>query len=361
MAKDYYQVLGVNKGASKDEIKKAFRKLAHQYHPDKPGGNDAKFKEVNEAYQTLSDDSKRAQYDNFSSGGGSAFGGAGGGGGQNWGGFDFSGFANAGQGGVEFDLGDLFGDLFNGGGGGRSRQKRGRDISVDIEVSFHDSIFGTERTILINKINLCESCKGDGAEPGSKLKKCTTCNGQGRVRETRNAFIGSFSTVVECSVCHGKGEVPEKACATCGGRGTIKQSEEIKIVVPAGINHGEMIRMTGRGEAVARGVPGDLYIKVHVEAHKTLHREGSDLAMDLTIKLSEALLGAEREIETLDGKLTLVIPEGVKYGEMLRVRGKGVPKGSKRGDLLVRVTFATPTKLSKAARKLIEGLQQEGL
>lgn len=359
MSKDYYQVLGVNKGASKDEIKKAFRKLAHQYHPDKPGGNDAKFKEVNEAYQVLSDDSKRAQYDRF----GTADNFSAGGGGQNWGGFDFSGFANAGQGGVEFDLGDLFGDLFSGGrGSSASRQKRGRDISVDIEISFKDSIFGTERTILINKVNLCQECKGDGAEPGTKLKKCATCNGQGRIRETRNAFIGTFSTVVECNVCHGKGEVPDKTCSKCGGKGTLKQSEEIKIVVPAGINNGEMIRLTGRGEAVARGVNGDLYVKVHVEPHKSLRREGSDLLMDLPIKLSEALLGVEHKIETLDGELTLVIPEGVKYGELLRVRGKGVPKGgSKRGDLLVRVTFATPTKLSKTARKLIEELKKEGI
>ncbi|MBI2482278.1 MAG: molecular chaperone DnaJ [Candidatus Vogelbacteria bacterium] len=355
--KDYYQILGVNKGASKEEIKKAFRKLAHQYHPDKPGGNDAKFKEVNEAYQILSDDSKRAQYDQFGNTGNFAGGGAG----QGFGGFDFSGFTN-GQGGMEFDLGEMFGDLFGGGrGGSASRQKRGRDISVDIEVTFKESIFGTERAILINKINLCDNCKGEGAEPSTKLKKCTTCNGQGRVRETRNAFIGSFTTVVECSVCHGKGEVPEKACAKCGGKGTLKQSEEIKIVVPAGINHGEMIRMTGRGEAVARGVAGDLYIKVHVESHRTLHREGSDLLMDLTIKLSEALLGAERKIETLDGQLTLIIPEGVKYGERLRIKGKGVPKGSKRGDLLVRVTFTTPTKLSRSARKLIEELKREGI
>ncbi len=357
MPKDYYQILGVEKGASKDEIKKAFRKLAHQYHPDKPGGNDAKFKEVNEAYQILSDDAKRAQYDRFGNMDGFS---AQGGPASGWGGFDFSGFQQGADGGFQFDLGDLFGDIFSG-GGGRGRQKRGRDISVDIELSFRDSIFGTERTLLINKIAQCETCQGDGAEPGTKFKKCTTCNGQGRIRETRNAFIGTFSTVVECNVCHGKGEVPERSCATCHGRGVLKRSEEVRVMVPPGINPGEMIRLAGRGEAAAGGVPGDLYIKVHVEPHKSLRRQGSDLLMDLPIKLSDALLGAEHKIETLDGPLTLVVPEGVKYGELLRVRGKGVPKGSKRGDLLVRVTFTTPAKLSKSARKLIEELKREGL
>lgn len=359
--KNYYKVLGVDEKASKDDIKKAFRKLAHKYHPDKSGGDESKFKEVNEAYQILSDDKKRSEYDMY----GNIFSGAGGGqpgGGQGFGGFDFSGFNQAG--GVEFDFGDIFGDIFSGGaGGGRGRVKRGRDISVDIQISFAESVFGVGRKILINKVGTCEDCQGSGAEEGSAMEKCTTCGGKGKINETRRSFLGQFTTVRECQTCHGKGEVPKTKCKTCLGEGVHKKSEEISISIPAGIENGEMIRMTGKGEAVPGGMPGDLYIKIHVEPHKVFKREGSKLLMDLNIKITDALLGKSFDIETLEGKtITVKVPAGVNFGEILRVKEKGVPMGGgKRGDLLIRVVINTPKKLSRHAKKLIEDLKKEGV
>lgn len=364
MAKDYYKTLGVGKGASKEELKKAFHKLAHKHHPDKQGGDEAKFKEINEAYQILSDDNKRAQYDQF----GSEFAGGNYGGGtghaQNgaWGGFDFSSFQNGGGGqGFEFDLGDIFGQMF--GGGGQGQVRRGRDISVDIQISFKEAIFGVERNILINKISKCDNCHGSGAEAGSQMKKCTTCGGKGKVNEARRSIFGTFQSTHECSECLGRGEVPDKKCKTCRGEGVYNKQTNIKVQVPAGMDAGEMIRLTGQGEAVAEGQAGDLYVKVHIEQDKTWKRAGHDLTTEIKIKLTEALLGTDYNLETLDGPLTLKVPAGLTYGEILRVKAKGVPvRGTgRRGDLLIRVTFPTPTKLSKTARKAIEDLQAEGI
>jgi molecular chaperone DnaJ len=361
MAKDYYKTLGVEKGASKDEVKKAFHKLAHKYHPDKQTGDEAKFKEINEAYQILSDDTKRSQYDQFGEAG--ANGGFGGGQGGGFGGFDFSGFQNANGGqSFEFDLGDIFGEMF-GGGSGRGKTRRGRDISVDIQISFKEAVFGVERQILINKVSQCDTCKGSGAESGSQMKKCATCGGKGKVNETRRSIFGVFQTTRECEVCQGRGEVPEKKCKTCGGAGVLNKQESIKVKVPAGLEAGEMIRLSGQGEAVAGGQAGDLYIKVHIEKDTVWKRAGYDLATEIKIKLTEAILGSEYKLETLDGPLTLKIPAGLAYGDILRVKGKGVPvRGTnRRGDLLIRVIFPTPTKLSKQTKKLIEDLQSEGL
>jgi DnaJ-class molecular chaperone len=289
MAKDYYKILGVEKSASEDEIKKAFRKLAHQYHPDKKGGDEAKFKEANEAYAVLSDKEKRRQYDTF----GQAGPGMGGQGGFNGGfnssdfGFDFSNFSQA-----DFDAGDL-GDILSSIFGGR-RVRRGRDIAVDIELSFQESIFGADRKVVIN----------------SKLVK----------------------------------------------------QKEVNIKTPPGIDSGQMIRMSGFGETIEGGVPGDLYVKVHVRRHPTLRKEGYNLIMDLDIKLSDALLGSERKIGTLDGELTLKIPAGTNSGTILRVKGKGVPQGQgKRGDLYVRTIIKMPEKLSKEARTAVEELKKQGL
>ena len=358
--KDYYNLLGLQHGASTDEIKKAFHKLAHKYHPDKKGGDEVKFKEINEAYQVLSDEQKRRAYDTHGAGWNSADGGPS----QGAGGWDFSDFTNAaGQGqGFQFDLGDLFGEFFNGNGGGRSGGRRGRDISVDIQIPFADAIFGSERTVLISKVGICDHCKGTGGEPGVGLKKCATCNGQGKVHETRRSFLGSFTSARECSNCLGRGEVPEQRCSVCGGHGVIKRNEEVKIGIPAGIQNGEMIRLTGRGEAVARGTLGDLYVKVHVEKHKIFQRDGENLVMALAVKLSDALLGAEYKVDTLDGPLTVKIPEGVSPGEILRVRGRGVPTSSgRRGDLYLKVSINLPPKLSRKSRQLIEDLRKEGL
>ncbi len=360
MAKNYYEILGIDKKASKDEIKKAFRTLAHKYHPDKKTGDDAKFKEINEAYSILSDDQKRAQYDQFGQAGPNM--GGFGGGGQGFDGFDFSQFT---QGGgfngqsFEFDFGDIFGDIF--GGGGRKQSKRGRDISIDIELSFEDSVFGVERTILLNKTSKCDDCSGTGAEKGTDLSTCETCNGKGSIRELKKTFFGQFETTAVCSKCQGKGKIPKTKCSTCHGHGILKRESEIKVKIPAGIENGEMIRLSGGGEAVVGGVTGDLYIKVYVKKHAIFKKDGGNLVMDLPVKLSDAILGGEEVIKSLDGDIKLKIPEGVTHGEILRIKGKGVPSGSSKGDILVRVSVQIPKKLSKEAKRIIQELKEEGL
>lgn len=357
--KDYYNILGVEKSASKDEIKKAFHKLAHKYHPDKNKGDDSKFKEVNEAYQTLYDEKKRAQYDQFGSEGPS-FGGQGGFDPSGMGGFDFSGFQN-GQGFDMGDLGDIFGEFF-GGGRGAQQARRGRDISTEITVPFADSIFGTVRKILITKVSTCETCTGSGAKAGSKMITCSACNGKGQIHETRRSMLGSFTTNRVCEVCGGAGSVPQEHCPTCKGAGVRRREEEIEVRVPAGIESGEMIRLTGMGEAVRRGASGDLYVKINVQSHPLFRRDRTNLLMDMEVKLSEALLGAERKIETLDGPVTVKIPEGIASGTQLRVKERGVPSSrNKRGDLMIRVTVKIPNKLSKKAKDAIETLKEEGL
>ena len=352
--KDYYKVLGLEKGATKEEVKKAFRKLAAQYHPDKKTGDEAKFKEVSEAYAVLGDEKKRAEYDSY----GRAFNGGGGGGG----GFDWSQMGGFGAQGMDFDLGDIF-ENFNEMFGGAGRQgRRGHDISIDIQLSFHESIFGSNRTVILSKHSTCDTCKGSGGEPDSEMVTCTTCNGQGRLRETRQSILGNFTTVRECAVCRGRGKMPKHQCKTCQGRGIEKRNEEIDIKVPAGIENGEVIRMTGRGEAIQSGTPGDLYIKLHVQPDTHIRRNGSDLVRDLSIKLTDALLGATYKVDTMDGAVDVNIPVGVKQGEMLRIRGKGVPSArGGRGDFLVKIDIALPQKLSRKAKTLVEELRTEGI
>lgn len=356
--KDYYDILGIPKTASEEEIKSAFRKLAHKLHPDKKGGDEKKFKELSEAYSVLSDKKKRAEYDTygktFAGGGGPYQGGAGG-----FGGFDFSNFQGfGGQGGVEFDLGDIFGDVF---GGGQTHARRGRDISIDIELLFRESIFGAERRVLLTKTSVCDTCDGSGAKKGSKMVTCTSCNGKGEVRESRNSFFGTFTSARPCPHCHGRGQIPETACDACRGHGVRKREEEIHIVVPAGVEDGEMIRMPGRGEAVLGGGAGDLYVKLHIKADAKFSRDGNNLLTTLSIKLSDALLGGEYRLASLDGDETITVAAGISHGEIIRVHGKGVPHGRTRGDLLVRVDIEFPKKLSKNARELIEKLRAEGL
>ncbi|MEK7128341.1 MAG: molecular chaperone DnaJ [Patescibacteria group bacterium] len=363
MSKDYYETLGINKGASKDEIKKAFYKLAHKYHPDKKEGDEKKFKQVNEAYQVLSDDGKRSKYDQFGSGF-ENMGGASGGYGdsrQGFGGFDFSGFQN---GSAEFDFGnlnDIFSDFF-GGGGSRREARRGRDISTEISISFSDSIFGINRKILITKTSSCLSCHGSGAKAGTGMVTCKTCNGQGKIRESKRTIFGNIGSTKICEVCLGAGEVPKEICESCRGKGVSRREEEVSIIIPAGIRDGEMIRMTSFGEAVSKGTTGDLYIKINVAPHAVFKRDGHDLIMNLNLKLSEALLGTEYSIQTLDGEIKVTIPEGVSINEILRVRGKGVPiSKSKRGDLLIKLNIKLPGRLSRKSRELIEELKKEGI
>jgi molecular chaperone DnaJ len=353
--KNYYQILGVTKAASDDDIKKAFRKLAQKYHPDKKGGDEAKFKEVSEAYSVLSDTKRRAEYDTY----GKTFAG---GGARN--GFDssqFQGFEGFGNGqAFEFDLGDIFGEFF--GGQGAARQPRGRDISIDIELSFRDSVFGTERSVLIAKLAACETCGASGAKPGSASVSCSACNGKGEVRETRNSFFGTFTSTRVCPRCKGRGQIPEHICDTCRGEGVVRRQEEIRVSVPPGVENGEMIRMPGRGEAVSGGSPGDLYIKLHVKPDPSFTREGNNLLTTLPVKLTDALLGSSYSLRTLEDAIELQVPAGVAHGEIIKVRGKGVPYGrGLRGDLLVRVDIQFPKKISSKARKHIEDLKNEGL
>lgn len=364
MSKDYYETLGVNKGASKDEIKKAFYKLAHKYHPDKKEGNEAKFKQVNEAYQVLSNDAKRSKYDQY----GSGFENMGhqGGGGGGFEGFDFSGAQGFGNGSAEFDFGnlnDIFSDFFGGGmSGGRKEARRGRDISTEIQISFSDSVFGTNRKILITKTSNCMTCHGSGAKPGSKMDTCKICNGQGHIRESKRTIFGNISNTKICEVCVGSGEVPKEICETCKGKGVLRREEEVSIVIPSGIRDGEMIRMTGYGEAVSKGTTGDLYIKINVAPHAIFKRDGSNLVMTLNLKLSDALLGTEYPVQTLDGEIKVTIPEGVGINEVLRVRGKGVPMSkNKRGDLLIKLNIKLPSKISRKSREIIEELKKEGI
>ena len=356
-SKNYYEVLGLTKGARKDEIKKAFHKLAHKYHPDKSSGDADKFKEASEAYSVLSDDKKRAEYDSY----GQTFGGAGG----PAGGFDFNDFASAfsgfnAQGAQGFDMGDIFGDIFA--GGSPRAQSRGRDISIDLEITFKESVFGTHRRVLLAKISQCDTCKGSGAEPGTELETCKHCNGTGKIHETNHSFFGSISVQAPCRTCHATGKVPKEKCHTCRGEGVYRKQEEIDIAVPAGIEGGEMIRLAGAGEAAPGGNAGDLYVKIHVQPDARFKKDGVNLITDLSIKLSDALLGSEYKIATLDGEESLEVPAGVSHGELLRVRGKGVPAGrGKRGDLFVRIKINLPQKLSRAAKQLIEKLKEEGV
>lgn len=360
MGKDYYRILGVDRNAGDDEIKSAFRKLAHKYHPDKKGGDERKFKEASEAYAVLSDKKKRAEYDAY----GRTFAGGSTGSPQGgpFGGFDFSTFTREGGfEGQEFDLGDIFGEFFGGSSfeGGR---RRGRDISIDIELPFKEGVFGTERRVLITKMAECESCSGSGAEKGSASIPCASCNGKGSIRESRSTFFGSFTSTRVCPKCHGKGKIPEKPCSVCRGLGIAKREEEIHVIVPAGISDGEMIRMPGRGEAVVGGSAGDLYVKLHVRTDKNFTREGANLLTTLSIKLTDALLGGDYKIKSLDSDVSITVPAGVSHGELVRAIGRGVPFGrGSRGDLLVRIAIEFPKKLSKRAQELISQLREEGL
>jgi molecular chaperone DnaJ len=359
--KNYYDVLGLSKSASNDDIKKAFHKLAHKYHPDKSSGDVEKFKEVSEAYSVLSDEKKRAEYDSY----GQTFSGGGGFSGQGGQGFDFSQFQGAFEKGFGgFDMGDIFSDVF---GGGTSRARRGRDISIDLEITFKESVFGTHRRVLLAKIAQCETCQGSGAEPGTELLTCKHCNGSGKIHETNNSIFGSITVQTPCRFCHATGKVPKDKCHTCRGEGVYRKQEEIEIAVPAGIESGEMIRLTGAGEAVPGGPgvsaqAGDLYVKIHVQADARFKKEGQNLVTDLSVKLSDALLGAEYKIPTLDGEEVLEVPAGVTHGELLRIKGKGVASGrNRRGDLFIRIKIQLPQKLSRSAKALIEKLKEEGV
>ena len=367
MAKDYYNILGVSKGASDDEIKKAYRKMAHQHHPDKSGGNEAKFKEVNEAYQVLSDKAKRQQYDQFGqtfengAGGGQGFGG--------FEGFDFSGFSAQGGPASGWDFGEGgFEDIFSGIFGGERRtgrrKARGRDIQVDMEISFSEMVKGVEKKINLYKEVVCERCQGKGGEPGTGYKTCPTCKGEGQVRTTRRSFFGTFSQVSECSECQGEEKIFEKKCRECGGDGRVKKEEEVSVKIPAGISDGQTLSLEREGEAGSKGsIPGDLYVNVRVKKHEKFSRKGNDILSKEFIPYSVAVLGGKTEIDTIAGKLVLKIPTGTQSGDVFRLKGEGIPElhGRGVGNHLVEVIVKTPKNLSREQKKLLEELQNQGM
>jgi molecular chaperone DnaJ len=367
MSKDYYKILGVDKNASTDEVKKAFKKLAMQHHPDRPGGNEAKFKEINEAYQVLSDKEKRSRYDQF----GSDFEQQGGfGGGMSWEDLMRASRGQGGNGGFEFnfggqDFGDIFGDLFGFGGGRQQRgggRARGRDIQVDVELDFKEAAFGVQREVRLRKQDTCDVCKGNGAEPGSTMEKCETCKGQGQVVQNQRTFLGNMQTVATCPTCQGRGERASKKCKHCGGDGILSKESTITVKIPAGIDEGQSIRIGGKGEAAPHGGhSGDLYVLVHVKPSKEFHRENFDVYVDKEISYPQAVLGDTIEVPTLDGMVKILVPEGTESGQLIRLKGKGIVRlGSEsRGDQFVRVKIRVPKKVSKAAKKLLEDLKSE--
>lgn len=343
--RDYYEVLGIGKGASETEIKKAFRKLARQYHPDvNPGDKDseAKFKEINEAYEVLSDSQRKAQYDQF---GHAAFGqGAEGG---------FGGFG----GGGDFGFGDIF-DMFFGGGGGQRRNGpvKGADLRYNMEMTFEEAAFGLEKDINIPRNEKCGKCDGTGAAPGSSPKTCPRCNGAGQIQYTQSTPFGRFVQSRVCDQCNGAGKIVEKPCSDCGGAGTVRKVRTIHVSIPGGVDTGSRVRVTGEGEPGDRNGPhGDLYIYIKIKPHKFYHREGNDVITEMKISFPQAALGDELEVPTLDGKVSLKVPEGTQSGTFFRLRGKGIPDvhGRGRGDQHVKITVVTPGKLDERQKNIL--------
>ena len=359
MTKNYYDVLGVDKSASKTEIKKAFRGLAQKYHPDKKDGDEKKFKEINEAYTVLSDDKKKQQYDTF----GSADAGAGFGQGG-MGGFDFSGFGGAQQGGFGgaggFDFEDIF-DMF--GGGSRSdktRQQRGTDIEVELKISFEESVFGTKKTIKIEKDIECKECGGTGAKD-KKTKKCSKCNGVGSTVETRQTIFGVSQVRVTCSECHGLGKIPEKKCSVCAGKGIIRSKEDIDIKIPAGVETGSVLRVSGGGNATFGAQAGDLYLHIVVPQNSKFIKDGDNINSKIKISISDAVLGGIKKVEAIDGEVKVKVPAGISDGDNLKVKGYGFKKpNGKRGDMILKVKIDIPTKISRKDKKLFEELKKAG-
>jgi molecular chaperone DnaJ len=357
--RDYYEVLGVGKEASADEIKKAFRRAAVQHHPDKEGGNEEKFKEINEAYEVLKDSSKRQRYDQF---GHAGVGGAasGGGGGQYSGGFN--GFGGQ-QAGFDFDLGDIFNNFFGGQQqhAGQQRQHRGRDVEVNIDLSFEDAIFGAEKEIHLNINDTCEHCKGTTVEPGHELKTCATCKGSGQVVSVTRTIFGNIQQATVCPTCKGLGKVPEKACTVCHGSGTQKRTQALNLKVPAGVDDGAVIRLREHGEAIANGPKGDLYVNIRVKAHKHFTREGDLILSEEHISMIDAALGTVIDVETVDGPVKMKVPSGTQSGTDFKLTGHGVPhiRSDSRGAHIITVIVDTPTKLSKRQQEILEAFKTE--
>lgn len=365
-SQDLYSTLGIPKNASPDEIKKAYRKLAHQHHPDKQGGDADKFKKISEAYQVLSNPNKRAQYDQFGSAFGSqGFGGFGGRGGFD--GFDFSqGFGGFSQGQSGFDFEDIF-DLFGETFGGRSRGPRraqeqtgrGKDMQTELRISFYEMARGEVKEIKTTKENICEECSGTGARKGTGMIDCSVCDGKGEVTETMGSFFGNVTRIYTCTACAGNGKVPKENCSSCKGEGRKRGTKTIEIKIPAGVKNGDTLVVKGEGQPGFRGSQaGDLYVKIEVEPDKRFKRVGNDIVCEIPVKLTDALLGARVSVPTLDGEKEMEVLAGTQHGDELRLRGHGVHAAYK-GDQIVRIKIEIPKKLSGKAKKLIEELAPE--
>ena len=342
---DYYAVLGLDRNASPEEIKKAFRRLAMQYHPDRnrEPEAEARFKEINQAYEVLSDPEKRAAYDRFGHAGVN-----GGLGGAGFEGFNFGGF------------GDIFDAFFGGATTRRQRgPQRGADLRTSITLDFEEAIFGAEREIEVTRNEICETCTGAGAEPGSKPERCPSCNGSGEVRRVQQSIFGQFVNVSTCERCRGEGRIIAQPCTSCRGSGRVRRTRTLAVKIPAGVDHGQPIRLTGEGDSGAAGGPaGSLYVVVNVRPHPYFKRDEDDILYELPLTFPQAALGAEVMVPTVDGEVPLTIPPGTQNEKVFQIRGKGVPhlRGGGRGDQYVRVSVVTPTELTKEQRRLLEEL-----
>jgi molecular chaperone DnaJ len=356
--RDYYEILGVKKDASPDEIKKAFRRQAIEHHPDR-GGDEAKFKELNEAYEVLKDEGKRKRYDQFGHAGV-------GGNGASGGGNPYAGFGGQGQE-MHFDFGDLgLGDIFSsffGGatGNGQRRQSRGRDVESRVEITFEQAIFGTDVNLDLSLEDTCEHCKGTTVEPGYELKNCDQCGGSGQVVSVTRTVFGNIQQAAVCPKCKGRGKIPEKVCTVCHGKGTQSKRQSIGLKIPAGIDDGATIRLREHGEAIANGPKGDLYVNIRVKSHKHFTREGDLILSEERIGMVKAALGAEIEVETVDGPVLMKVPAGTQSGSDFKLSGHGVPhmKGGSRGPHIVTMIVETPTKLNKRQQELLRELEEQ--
>ena len=347
--RDYYDILGVGRGVGEEDIRRAFRKKAMEFHPDRNKSPDAeeKFKEINEAYQVLSDSGKRSRYDQF----GKAGVGAGSGAGQPFDGFDvFGGF------------GDIFDSFFGNGSGRRRQAQRGSDLQHRVVLSFEESVFGAEREVELTRLEDCGTCSGAGNEPGTPLDTCSTCKGNGQVRRAQRSVFGQFTQVTTCSSCQGRGTIIKTACPNCRGGGKERKSRKIEVAIPAGVESGMQVRLTGEGDAGSEGGgAGNLYVYIDVQEHQYFDRDGSDLTYVLPVNIAEAALGAQKIIPTLDGKEEeLKLPPGTQPGTEFRIKGKGVPHlhGSRRGDLRVTVDVRVPGSLDDRQQELLQELAQ---
>ncbi len=355
MAKrDYYEVLGVGKNASDDEIKKAYRKAAVKYHPDKEGGSEEKFKEASEAYEVLKDGEKRRRYDQF---GHAGVGGNGAGGGNPF----SSGFSNYNGQEIHFDfgdggLGDIFSQFFGGSGSRRQSPRRGQDVEVTLELTFDEAVFGLEKKIKLEMNDECSHCRGTTVEPGHEMKTCPDCKGTGQVNRVVNTIFGPIQQNATCEQCGGRGQVPDKVCTVCRGRGVERQVREINLKIPAGIDDGATIRLREYGEAVANGAKGDLYVHIQVKAHKRFTREGDIILSEEHISMVDAALGTEIDVDTVDGQVRMKIPSGTQSGTDFKLSGHGVPHANtgKRGPHIVSIIVDIPTRLNRRQRKILE-------